>query len=228
MAIGPRLDLRQSQSLVMTPQLRQAIKLLQFSNVEVTSFIEEELERNPLLERDESSDMPAGERPAPDQVVPAASSEPRDVAEAASSEQLAPAASSALDDGASESYDPGGASDGVTLSRNSSQSFDDDDRTIDDFAEAGPTLREHLGEQLRLSFGDPTDRLIGAYLIALLEPSGRLSVASTALAQPMGCDVAQVEAVRPRMLPFYPPALFPPSLPHYPAPHPSKTTRPTP
>ncbi len=53
MAIGPRLDLRHSQQLVMTPQLRQAIKLLQSSNVEVTTFVEEELERNPLLERDE-------------------------------------------------------------------------------------------------------------------------------------------------------------------------------
>jgi DNA-directed RNA polymerase specialized sigma54-like protein len=50
---GLRLDLRQSQSLVMTPQLRQAIKLLQSSNLEVAAFVEEELERNPLLERDE-------------------------------------------------------------------------------------------------------------------------------------------------------------------------------
>ena len=53
MALGPRLDLRQTQSLVMTPQLRQAIKLLQSSNLEVAAFVEEELERNPLLERDE-------------------------------------------------------------------------------------------------------------------------------------------------------------------------------
>ena len=47
MAIGPRLDLRQSQSLVMTPQLRQAIKLLQFSNLQVTAFVEEELGAQP-------------------------------------------------------------------------------------------------------------------------------------------------------------------------------------
>ncbi|MFN7634009.1 MAG: RNA polymerase sigma-54 factor, partial [Acetobacteraceae bacterium] len=53
MALGPRIDLRQSQSLVMTPQLRQAIKLLQSSNIEVAAFVAEELERNPLLERDE-------------------------------------------------------------------------------------------------------------------------------------------------------------------------------
>ena len=50
MSIGPRLDLRQSQSLVMTPQLQQAIRLLALSNLEVESFIAEEIERNPLLD----------------------------------------------------------------------------------------------------------------------------------------------------------------------------------
>ena len=54
MAITPRLELRQGQALVMTPQLQQAIKLLQLSNVELAEFIEGELERNPLLERVET------------------------------------------------------------------------------------------------------------------------------------------------------------------------------
>src|ERR1700710_2479817 len=53
MALTSKLVLRQSQSLVMTPQLLQAIKLLQFSNIELSAFVEEELERNPLLERAE-------------------------------------------------------------------------------------------------------------------------------------------------------------------------------
>src|SRR3989338_8624291 len=51
MALTPRLELRQSQSLVMTPQLQQAIKLLQFSNIELDEYVEQELEQNPLLER---------------------------------------------------------------------------------------------------------------------------------------------------------------------------------
>ena len=50
MSLAPRLDLRQSQSLVMTPQLQQAIKLLALSNLEIETFIAEEVERNPLLE----------------------------------------------------------------------------------------------------------------------------------------------------------------------------------
>ena len=54
MALVPRLDQRQSQSLVMTPQLQQAIKLLQMSNMELSEFITEELEQNPMLDREEA------------------------------------------------------------------------------------------------------------------------------------------------------------------------------
>ena len=53
MALGARLELRQGQSLVITPQLQQAIKLLQLSNLELETFVELELEKNPLLAREE-------------------------------------------------------------------------------------------------------------------------------------------------------------------------------
>src|ERR1019366_5215147 len=55
MALGQRLEIRQGQSLVMTPQLQQAIKLLQLSNIELTEYCETELEKNPLLERDDGA-----------------------------------------------------------------------------------------------------------------------------------------------------------------------------
>ena len=58
MALAPRLEIRQGQSLVMTPQLQQAIKLLQLSNIELSNFVEQELEKNPLLDRDERADIP--------------------------------------------------------------------------------------------------------------------------------------------------------------------------
>ena len=61
MALMQRMDLRQGQSLVMTPQLQQAIKLLQMSNLELQAYVEGELERNPLLERDERSDVQKSE-----------------------------------------------------------------------------------------------------------------------------------------------------------------------
>src|SRR4051794_34165748 len=65
MALSQRLEFRQSQSLVMTPQLMQAIKLLQLSNLDLSAFVEDELERNPLLERASDGTEPpvAGEPP---------------------------------------------------------------------------------------------------------------------------------------------------------------------
>jgi len=61
MAIAPKLQLKQSQSLVMTPQLQQAIKLLQLSNIELAAFVEEQLESNPLLERGTGDENRRGE-----------------------------------------------------------------------------------------------------------------------------------------------------------------------
>ena len=180
MALGPRLDLRQTQTLVMTPQLRQAIKLLQYSNVEVTSFVEEELERNPLLERDDSAELPNTERAAPDQ-MPERISETADAAQLAQADTLPSemrrrrsipmparpttrAAWPTVDRRRSAITGRGGASD-----------FDVDERGIDDIADERRPLRDYLGEQLRLSFADPVDRIIGAHLIALLCPAGRLT-----------------------------------------------------
>src|SRR5277367_1474948 len=114
MAIAPRLDLRQSQTLVMTPQLRQAIKLLQFSNIEVNSFVEEEMERNPLLERDDAPEPPVGERAALDQIEPRTTAT-MDAADAVRSDIL-PADGGAPSDAVhAETYDPGGAGDGTPL-----------------------------------------------------------------------------------------------------------------
>ena len=212
MAIGPRLDLRQSQTLVMTPQLRQAIKLLQFSNIEVGAFVEEELERNPLLERDERGEGEAPERAAPDQVV-LANGHTADAAEMASSEILPTEAASPLDMGDAETYDAGGAADGAPSSfaadrRGGSADFSDSDRDIDDLAEPRRSLRDHLGEQLRLGFDDPVDRMIGAHLIALLCPAGRLTARPVDIADAMALPLERVEAVRATMLRFDPVGLF--------------------
>ena len=68
MALGPRLDLRQSQSLVMTPQLQQAIKLLAASNLEIENFIGEALESNPLLEAGTVSSEDTGAPAEPDDI----------------------------------------------------------------------------------------------------------------------------------------------------------------
>jgi RNA polymerase sigma-54 factor len=216
MALGPRLDLRQTQSLVMTPQLRQAIKLLQYSNLEVASFVEEELERNPLLERDDRAEAAGTERAAPDQ-LPQRISETADAAQLAQTDTLPTDAAAPLDADLREVYDPGGVADGAGFSpaingRGGARDFVADERGIDDVADSRPPLRQYLGEQLRLTFADPVDRMIGAHLIALLCPAGRLTADPVAIADAMGIPLQRVEAVRARMMHFDPAGLFARSL----------------
>ena len=145
MAIGPRLDLRQSQSLVMTPQLRQAIKLLQFSNLEVAAFVEEELERNPCWNATTVAEGPALERPALDQLPVGTAgrtwrwrSRPTQLARRE--------AASPLDADHAETYDPGSAGDGV--------------RPVGQSAAAISSERPHV-ERLRAARGAATARASG-------------------------------------------------------------------
>jgi RNA polymerase sigma-54 factor len=212
MALGPRLDLRQTQTLVMTPQLRQAIKLLQYSNVEVANFIEEELERNPLLERDDTAETIASDRAAPDQ-IPERANENIDAAQLTRVDTLPSEAAAPLDSDFRETYDAGGVADGAPLSsaingHGGAYDFDADERGIEDVADDRRPLREHLGEQLRLSFEDPVDRMIGAHLIALLCPAGRLTAEPAAIAAAMAIALERVESVRTRMMRFDPVGLF--------------------
>ncbi len=215
MGIGPRLELRQTQNLVMTPQLRQAIKLLQFSNIEVAAFIEEELERNPLLERDDTPDV-LPERPAPDQRVDGREQERSGPGEELPASDglldtgLLPAEGNApLDTDPAEQFDgaayEGGS--GADRSGGGGGGTEELDSTAQLVAPAR-TLREHLGEQLRLGFDHPVERLIGAHLIALLDGAGRVLVDDAALARALGADPVLVAAVRARMMRFDPVGLF--------------------
>ena len=207
MAIGPRLDLRLGQALVMTPQLRQAIKLLQFSNLEVAAFLEAELERNPLLERDEGGPEPAPVEREAEAPAPALDD---------AGDTLAAPGEAPLDADFSNVYDPGGSADGAEttpldgarIGAGGRSDFEADDRGIEDHAVERRSLRAHMAEQLRLSPGDATDRLIGSCLIAMLEPTGRLAGDLEALAANLGCPLERVEAVRQRMMRFDPPGVF--------------------
>jgi len=195
-SLAPRLDFRQTQQLVMTPQLRQAIKLLQSSNLEVNAFVEEELERNPMLEREEGS--------APS---PAAVAEP-DSFEAASATTFTSEAASPLEADWSAGYESGEAL--LPTSRGArADAWDEDGRSLEEIAGERPrSLRELLAEQARLAFGDARDRLIAGQMIALLDPAGRLAVTDEAIAGALGCEAATVAAVRARMQRFDPPGLF--------------------
>ena len=208
MSLAPRLDLRQSQSLVMTPQLRQAIKLLQSSNMEVIAFVEEELERNPLLERDERPEP----RTAADERGAEAAPEHVDAHAAATSGDMPADGAAPLDTEWDNVYDPdgsgGGGSLGSGIGRGGGADFDEDPSGIDDLASARVSLREHLGEQIRLTFQDARERLIAAQMLAMVDAAGRLPVTDAAIAAAMGCEEALVAGVRARMQRLDPVGMF--------------------
>ena len=204
--LAPRLEFRQTQSLVMTPQLRQAIKLLQCTNIEAAAFVDEELERNPLLERDESGDA-LPERPAPDQRGPEAAPS-ADTAEAMDG-RTAPDAAETDTSNLYDSDSPGDMAAYVAADRiGPGGRPPGDERGLEETAAGRRSLRDHLAEQVRLSFSDPGERLVAAHFLAMLDEAGRVPVETGALARHLGADPARVAAVRDRMMRFDPPGLF--------------------
>jgi RNA polymerase sigma-54 factor len=204
MAFAPRLDLRQTQSLVMTPQLRQAIQLLQYSNLEASQFIEDELLKNPLLEHADSGEtVSAIEAALP---VPVEMALP-DATSYAGTGMMPGAENAPLDMDVSNTYDAGTGADGYGASGGGR---DDEDgfNAIEAIGSKAPNLREHLEQQARLAFSTQAERVIAAALIAALDAAGRISDPPEAIAAVLGVALEQVEAVRRKMMRFDPTGVF--------------------
>lgn len=221
MAINQRLEFRQSLSLVMTPQLMQAIKLLQLSNLDLTAYVEGELERNPLLDRDESGGREEMAQASPDEATEDwaggdAAGEDRNSANGAAesgaadrllSDDLSPSRveleeslGSGVDNVFPEdaadarprgpehepiAYNEWGSGPGIIA---------DDDYNLEAFVAAESTLRDHLAQQLGASISDPARRMIGQYLIDLVDEAGYLPVDLGHAAERLGATEAEVEA----------------------------------
>ncbi|ETI63597.1 RNA polymerase sigma54 factor [Sphingobium sp. C100] len=201
MALGPRLDIRQSQSLVMTPQLQQAIKLLALSNLEIEAYVAGELEKNPLLET------------GGDDAPPAADGIDRDVdaptlaAETGSSDDLIAqglgGADSPLDvdQGADIFIDDGPADrmasamgTGGGMDMLSGGGYGEDAPDFDSFAAPDVGLQEHLMDQARAALSG-MDLLIAGQLIGQIDEAGYLEANLLATAHGMGVPLQQVERV---------------------------------
>jgi RNA polymerase sigma-54 factor len=206
MALGPsfapRLDLRQSQSLVMTPQLRQAIQLLQYSNLEASQFIEEELLKNPLLERADGIEISTAPQAPPTPDMPA------DTASFAAAGMLPSGDNAPLELDTGNVYDAGTGADGYGAAAAGGGADEDDYNAIDLIGARAPNLREHLEQQARLAFPTLAERVIATALIAALDPSGRLAEPPEAIAATLGVEFARLEAVRAKMLRFDPVGVF--------------------
>jgi RNA polymerase sigma-54 factor len=208
MALTQRLEIRQSHALVMTPQLMQAIKLLQLSNLDLAAYVENELEKNPLLER---------------------SSEDPDTATGGETEsQQKPDSSDWSDEnGRAEALDPPEGTttdpdDGGEPRRAETDSLlpgqsewagvgaggrADSDYNLEAFVSAEVTLVDHLAEQLTLAVADPVRRMIGRHLIDLVDEAGYLTDDLAEAAEKLGAPLAEVEAVLTILQGFDPPGV---------------------
>jgi len=210
MALSQKLQLRQSHALVMTPQLMQAIKLLQLSNLDLVGYVESELERNPLLER--GGEGEAEERPAPERdgtTAPAAEWTEASAENGAATEGRGHDGDGTQSD-AAEAAPPGiaDARGGVAdWAGGGSSRHQDGVYNLEAFVSAERTLAQHLAEQLALAVVDPAGRLIGQYLIDLVDEAGYLTGDITHVAEKLGAAPCDVEAMLAVLQGFDPPGV---------------------
>src|SRR5689334_2204520 len=198
MALTQRLQIRQSQALVMTPQLMQAIKLLQLSNLDLAAYVDTELERNPLLDRGAEGE-PAAANASGDASGAAAQGSPSPAAEFADStgQETRDDASEdgSLEDGASARPRLADMPAGYSEWAATSNPRNDGDYNFESFVSAEPSLADWLREQVTLAITDPIQRMIGHYLVDLVDESGYIVGDLAAAADKLGTGLAEIEAV---------------------------------
>lgn len=195
MALGARLEIRQGQGLVITPQLQQAIKLLQLSNQELDAFVEGELERNPLLQREEAE----AEAPAIE-AVEVASPEAEFAADAraefdAVADDASPGerATGDAEDAHGSGQETGGAVD-WSKAGSGGGGFDGDADLLEGLSDRDKTLNEHLHDQLLVSGADPLLAALAAVIIDSVDDGGYLREGVGEMAERLGCPQDAVEA----------------------------------
>lgn len=187
MSLGPRLDLRQSQSLVMTPQLQQAIKLLALSNLEIESFIGDALEQNPLLDTGDASEEPGAEPSAGGPSQPATSG---DLVGREASENDVP---TGADPSATDPAAINGDHETGEWSRQWDQAGGEFAPDIENRSNEAPSLAEHLLGQVGAEASDPQLALIAIHLIGLLDEAGYLDTPLRETAGDLGVTLGAAE-----------------------------------
>jgi RNA polymerase sigma-54 factor len=173
LAPGIRLELRQQQSLVLTPQLQQAIRLLQMSNVELAGAIDQEVAENPFLQRSDREAAPADIRAPGFGELP-----------------MGPVNGSAL-------VVPLRPADcALTLKQPAGRTFDDHRHPFEDRLTRSKSLREHLGEQVLGMLHEPEQRAVAAQLVESVDDDGYLREDDAVLADRCGVAEATVRAIR--------------------------------
>lgn len=221
MALSAKLELRQGQQLVMTPQLQQAIRLLQLSNMELVEFVESEIERNPLLERDDGPEEARGTDAGEDREPATATSAEVDASDDwLDLERPNTEAAASLDTDIDNVFPDtpsmdlaGGPNDGGWASLTQrSHNLDLGDSSLEDYVSSERSLREHLQQQLPLALKDPADVLVGQHLIDFVDDAGYLNADLHELADRLGATLGMIERVLAVLQTFEPSGVFARSL----------------
>ena len=218
MALSQRIEFRQTQALVMTPQLLQAIKLLQLSSLDLAAYVETELEKNPLLERGSDDDAPSAtaEAEGGGYENDETSAEPADwnsreldSSRSSMEESLGTELENVFpDDGGEKAPAPGAPTPAYSeWSGAGSRGSDDAAYNLESFVSAEITLADHLAEQMTLAIPDPARRMIGKYLIDMVDEAGYLAGDLDAVAEKLGAVPAEVDAVLAILQTFDPPGV---------------------
>ncbi|MGI9400799.1 MAG: RNA polymerase factor sigma-54 [Rhizobiaceae bacterium] len=211
MALSAKLQFKQSQSLVMTPQLMQSIRLLQLSSIELSAYVDREIEKNPLLTLDEAGeDQPvqdgnlAGnteERPDNDVSSEVESSDwmgsELETSTAAVEEKLGTSLenvfeqdmpnqpASSLDAGSGDHWQVTGQA----------LSLEEAGPSLEEYCSSEPTLRDHLLEQLPIAVRDPTDAIIAREIVESLDEDGYLRRPLEEISTALGAEEARGKSV---------------------------------
>lgn len=216
MALSLKTELRNTQSLVMTPQLMQAIKLLQLSSLDLAAYVDAELERNPLLERADGEDSAASSEPS----EASAPVEAEDDGSwfAAELEPSSEAISDKLDTDLSNVFPDDNNRNQQEVAPPppveswatgpTRQSVSSEDYNLEAFVADSKSLPDFLSEQLGLATTDPVMRMVGQLLISELDEAGYMRADTSELARRLGAPVALIERTLALVRTFEPTGIF--------------------
>jgi RNA polymerase sigma-54 factor len=220
MALSQRLEVRQSQALVMTPQLMQAIKLLQLSSLDLAAYVEGELERNPLLERageDEAGLAGDTQASAPESDDNSSAADWVNAELETSRSSIEQGLGTELenvfpDDSGGKNATGGDLRPGAYSEWSGAGSVAGEDYNLEAFVSAETTLADHLAEQMALAISNPAGRMIGQYLIDMVDEAGYLAGDLGTVAEKLGAQHSDVELALAVLQTFDPPGVCARSL----------------
>lgn len=217
-------------SLVMTPQLQQAIKLLQLSNLDLKAYVEQELEQNPMLEKDDGGDdaTAPSDPPALESSVDSidddgegwdevgGAPEMPDSMDLSSTESMPDIGETPLDTDYENVWTDEAPAAAPSMNGEAfanwggggGGSFEENDFSVEQTLCQQPSLHDHLRDQLNIDIPDPVDRMIGIHLIDMVDEAGRLTGDLADVSQLLNCGLERVEATLQKLQSFDPPGVF--------------------